>query len=111
MTVTPFFIPGATGPLRATETTYLEMRRHLEVQMGRPPRASRILELWTRRGRVDCITRVGAPDPISGETVLAIFGMGSRQPFVVWRQHGDGTPDSSVEVLGCSAYSVLEFDS
>jgi hypothetical protein len=42
---------------------------------------------------------------------MAIFDLGSRQPFVVcWRPDG-GLRDGACEVLGSSAYSVLEFDS
>ena len=57
------------------------------------------------------MTEVGRPDPLRGGTVMAIFDMGSRQPFVVWRTQGTGTGDGFREVLGCSAYSVMEFDS
>ncbi len=108
--MTSFFLPGATGQVNAIERTYADMRTRIEAKLGHPPRACRILELWTRRGRVDCVTRVGTPDPICGETVIAIFDMGSHQPFVVWRQQGDGTPHDDFDVLGNSAYSVLEFD-
>ncbi|MGO9750810.1 MAG: hypothetical protein ACLP8S_14175 [Solirubrobacteraceae bacterium] len=108
--MTKFFIPGNTGFAWATEDTYSQMRRHLEREMGRAPRTSRILELCTRRGRLDCTTRVGTPDPISGDTVIAIFDMGIHQPFVVWHQHNAGAPDPGFEVLGNHAYSVLEFE-
>ena len=43
--------------------------------------------------------------------MLAIFDMGPRQPFVVWRQGEVGIGDGLREVLGPTAYSVLEFDS
>jgi hypothetical protein len=86
------------------------MRLQLERELGRAPRTARILELDTRRGHVDCITRVGTPDPISGDTVIAIFDMGSHLPFVVWHQDSDGTPETCFEVLGNHAYSVLEFE-
>ncbi|HEX8977794.1 MAG TPA: hypothetical protein VF781_14895 [Solirubrobacteraceae bacterium] len=105
--MTPFFIPvdqGQTG-----EDVYQELRRQTEREMGRPPTRRRILELWTRRGKLDCHTRVGAPDPIWGETVTAIFDMGSHQPFVVFRQHPVHPGQHSCEVLGCNAYSVLDF--
>jgi hypothetical protein len=42
--------------------------------------------------------------------VTAIFDMGPHQPFVVWWQNG-GDPDGVRDVLGCNAYSVMEFDS
>ena len=108
--MTKFFIPGAADHARATESTYREMRRTLELEMGRAPRTSRILELCARRGRLDCVTRVGTPDPISGDTVIAIFDMGSHLPFIVWHQDKDGTHRPGFEVLGRHAYSVLEFE-
>jgi hypothetical protein len=77
--------------------------------MGRPPSRRRIMELWTRRGNLDCITTVGAPDPISGDIVTAIFDMGPHQPFVVYLQHPGMPPEECCEVLGCSAYTVSEF--
>ncbi len=111
--MTAFFIPGISddGDRRAVEHAYSDMRRRLELDLGRRRRANRIAKLWTRRGSLDCMTEVGQPDPLRGGTVMAIFDMGSRQPFVVWRQSHDGTADACREVLGCSAYSVLEFDS
>ena len=51
-----------------------------------------------------------APDPLRGDTVIAIFDMGQRQPFVVCRQQRPGSRDGMREILECSAYSVLEFD-
>ena len=56
------------------------------------------------------MTVVGRPDPLRGGTVMAIFDMGPRQPFVVWREADRSTGGGSREVLGWSAYSVLEFD-
>jgi hypothetical protein len=67
--------------------------------------------LWTRREGVDCITEVGARDPLRGGTVIAIFDMGPHRPFVVWWRPDGGVPDGVREILGCNAYSVLEFDS
>jgi hypothetical protein len=107
--VTAFFIPGLNSDASAVEHAYADMRRQIEVAMGRKPRERRISSLWTRRGSVDCITEVGRDDPLRGGTVMAIFDMGNHQPFVVWwRPHG--VPDGVREVLGCNAYSVVEFD-
>ena len=102
-----FFIP--TGAGEAGEHSYQQLRQQTEVRMGRPPSRRRIMELWTRRGSLDCVTAVGAPDPISGGIVTAIFDMGAHQPFVVYRQNGGDSEQQSCEVLGCNAYSVLEF--
>ena len=104
-----FFVPGQQG--QSAEETYQTLRKQTEQRMGRPPSRRRIAEIWTRRGNVDCVTRVGAPDPISGEIVTAIFDMGSHQPFVVCRRHPGHHPEQSCEVLGCNAYSISEFSS
>jgi hypothetical protein len=106
----PFFIPGIAGDNRFVEEAYGGMRRQIEVEMGRPPSSRRILSVWTRRGNVDCITEVGRSDPLRGGTVIAIFDMGSHQPFVVWWQQDSDGHQQAREVLGCNAYSVLEFD-
>jgi hypothetical protein len=108
--VTAFFIPGVSDDTSAAELAYGDMRRQIELDLGRRPTARRILQLWTRRGSVDCVTEVGRPDPLRGGIVMAIFDMGPRQPFVVWRHPGAGVRDGTREILGCSAYSVLEFD-
>ena len=108
--MTTFFIPGIADDSRAAESAYGQMRQRTELDMGRRPSSRRILSLWTRRGTVDCVTRVGSRDPLRGGTVIAIFDMGPREPFVVWWQERPGSGDGVQEVLGCSAYSVLEFD-
>ncbi len=105
----PFFIPTGEGPVG--ERTYQQLRRQTELEMGREPSPRRIMELWTRRGNLDCVTAVGAPDPIWGGIVLAIFDMGPRQPFVVYREHASDPQQQSCEVLGSNVYSVSEFGS
>jgi hypothetical protein len=107
--VTAFFIPGLSESTSATERTYADMRSLVEREMGRRPNARRIVRLWTRRGSTDCVTEVGRRDPLLGGTVMAIFDMGARQPYVVWWQP-DGVHDGVREILSSSAYSVLEFD-
>ena len=102
-----FFIPDRQG--QSAEDIYQELRRRTELSMGRMPSQRRIMELWTRRGHVDCITTVGAADPICGEIVTAIFDMGPHQPFVVYREDPANPLEQSCEVLGCNAYSISEF--
>ena len=108
--MTAFFIPGIAEDSPTREDVYGGMRRQIEIETGRRPSSRRILSIWTRRGNVDCVTRVGRRDPLRGGTVLAIFDLGVRQPFVVWWVGDAGTGDGVREVLGSSAYSVLEFD-
>ncbi len=105
--MTCFFTPMGDG--NVGERSYQDLRLEVESQMGRAPTSRRIMELWTRRGSRDCVTTVGLPDPIRGETVTAIFDMGPHQPFVVYRRHAIDPARQICEVLGCSAYSVSEF--
>ena len=109
--MTPLFIPGVSEDGSLVEDAYRHMRNQVELDMGRRPNDRRILQIWARRGSVDCITEVGLRDPLLAGTVMAIFDLGSRQPFVVWWRPDDGWPEGRCEVLGSSAYSVLEFDS
>jgi hypothetical protein len=105
--VTAFFIPGLADAGQATEDAYVEMREGVEADTGLRPCARRILQLWSRRGGVDCLTEVGRPDPITGGTVLAIFDVGPHQPFVVRVVAADG---GISEVLSPHAYTVTEFE-
>ena len=108
--MTTLFVPGIAGDSVAIESAYVDMRRRTELDMGRRPNSRRILSIWMRRGNIDCVTRVGSCDPLHGGTVIAIFDLGPREPFVVWWEREPGTGDGVQEVLGRSAYSVLEFD-
>jgi hypothetical protein len=108
--MTAFFIPGLSGSGRVTEEAYVAMRAAVELDVGRPPSQRRIMQLWSRRGGLDCLTEVGRPDPVHGDIVMAIFDLGRQLPFVVQRQPAVGVPDGIREVLDCRAYSVLEFD-
>jgi hypothetical protein len=109
--VPTFFIPGVGTDPHITERAYGDMRTRVELELGSRPSARRISKLWTRRGRLDCVTEVGTPDPLRGGIVLAIFDMGEHRPFVVWWQPHAGIPAGIREVLGNNAYSVVEFDS
>jgi hypothetical protein len=103
-------MPGIVGDTRSVEDAYREMRRRIELELGRVPSARRIFRLWARRGTVDCVTEVGSRDPLRGGVVIAIFDMGPNRPFVVCRQQEHEGREGIREVLGCHAYSVLEFD-
>ncbi|HTU86035.1 MAG TPA: hypothetical protein VMF57_10705 [Solirubrobacteraceae bacterium] len=108
--MTTLFVPGIADEAIAIETAYGEMRRQTELDMGRRPNSRRILSIWMRRGNLDCVTRVGSRDPLRGGTVIAILDLGPREPYVVWWQREPGIGAGVQEVVGCSAYSVLEFD-
>ena len=109
--MTAFFIPGVANDPSGVEGAYRDMSGVIELEMGRRPNPRRILRLWTRRGSTGCVTEVGSSDPLRGGMVIAIFDMGLHQPFVVWWQPDGGTPAGVREILGPSAYAVLEFDS
>jgi hypothetical protein len=51
---------------------------------------------------------VGLRDPLPAVTVMAIFDLGSCQPFVVWWRPDDGRQEGRCEVLGTSAYSAWD---
>ena len=108
--MTTLLIPGVSEDRRLVEDAYRELRKRVDLDLGRHPNDRRSLRLWTGRGSVDCITEVGLRDPLRGGTVLAIFDMGRQRPFVVWWRPDTGRRDGICEVLGPSAYSVLEFD-
>lgn len=105
--MTAFFIPGHNGAGQATEDAYVQLRDGVEADTGLRPCPRRILQLWSRRGGVDCLTEVGRPDPVTGGTVLAIFDVGPHQPFVVRVVDASG---GVCEVLSSHAYSVTEFE-
>ncbi len=105
--MTSFFVPGLSDTL--AQRAYDTMRTQIERDIGRRPNASRIMRLWTRRGSSDCIIEVGARDPLRGRTAMAIFDLGSHQPYVVWWQ-ADEEREGISEVFPSSAYSVLQFD-
>jgi hypothetical protein len=105
--MTQYFTPA--GAEQAAEDTYQRLRVKTEREMGRAPSQRRIMEIWSRRGRLDCITRVGDPDPIDGAIVTAIFDMGPHQPFVVYRDDPSNPESQACEVLANNAYEVSEF--
>lgn len=107
--MTEFFIPGISGDERSTEAAYHKLRTGIEGDLGHLPCAQRIFRLWTRRGADDCVAEVGRGDALCGGTVIAIFTMGPREPFVVFRQQRPGSRDGSREILDASPSFVLEF--
>lgn len=105
-----FFVPDTGEDEQLAERIYAGLREALELELGARPSGRRIAKLWTRRGGTDCITEVGAPDPLRGDIVLAIFDMGQHQPFVVWTRSPGPAPSDEREILSHHAYSVVEFD-
>jgi hypothetical protein len=104
--MTSFFVPEESAA--GSELAYAEIRRLVTEDTGRAGRVSRILELDGRRGGRDCVTRVGEPDPITGELVLAILDLGPHSPFVVYTRADDGS-DTIHELLRNQVYGTTEF--
>jgi hypothetical protein len=108
--VTAFFIPGISDDAPILEDAYRDLRSRIELETGILPSARLILKVVGAPGSVDCVTEVGERDPFRGGTVIAILDTGPHRPCVVCWQQDLGSRQGVREILGCNAYSVLEFD-
>ena len=80
--MTTFFIPEL-DPLEASaEAVYAGIRQAAKAT-GHSPQQRRIFELSFRRDGVDVEAEVGKPDPIGGQTVLAILDLGRHRPYLI----------------------------
>src|SRR3954454_24556198 len=93
--MTSFFIPGLGKNGCSEEDVYAEFRRAARVTTGHEPREERIFKLSCRRGGHDCEAEVGKPDPVGGETVLAILDLGRLGPYVI----GCGSPHGRIDQI------------
>lgn len=76
------FVPGSR-PGAESARVHAELRTSTEARMGCATRAGVIYALDCRREGADSQTRVGDPDPCTGETVHAIFA--TRDGYtVIW---------------------------
>jgi hypothetical protein len=99
--MTAFFVPD-TPVGEQTRRAYEDLRRHVELTVGQPPRSPRIFKLSCRRGGADRETVVGAHGWAGPEVVHAIFDIGDGY-VVLWR--------GGHEVLSKrQTYSTVEFD-
>jgi hypothetical protein len=100
--VTSFFVPGTDAGTDA-DRAHAAMRAATEARTGRATRPARIYALSCRREGADTETRVGARDPLSGETVRAIFA--NPEGFtVIWQDgHADLDRHSVYEAIPFSA--------
>ena len=105
--MTAFFIPGLERDRASEEDVYADIRLAAEARTGHEPQADRIFKLWSRRGGRDCEAEVGKPDPVSGETVVAIFDLGRHCPYLI----DCGSPDGAVAevIVEKPVYAVTEF--
>jgi hypothetical protein len=66
-----FFVPAAKDSWEA-EAIYQAARKVMESQMG-PLLSTRYYAIYYRHNGAELRTRVGDPDPLIGEKVIAIF--------------------------------------
>jgi len=105
--MTTFFVPALGLDGANAEDAYAGMRRAAQARTGHAPQPDRIFKLWCRRGGVDCEAEVGKPDPVSGQTVLAILDLGRHDPYLIDCGSPDG-PRTQV-IVHKPVYAVTEF--
>ena len=107
--MTAFFIPEL-DPLEASaEDVYAGIRQAAHAETGHSPQERRIFKLWCRRAGVDVEAEVGKPDPLGGQTVLAILDLGRLLPYLVCCGR-PGRPTTQI-IVGKPVYAVTEFTS
>jgi hypothetical protein len=105
--VTAFFIPKLEASQREAERVYAGIREEAHVHAGQPPQPQRIFKLWFRREGVDLEAEVGKPDPVGGDTVLAILDLGRHSPYLI---HCAPSRGSATQMLVSKpVYAVTEF--
>jgi hypothetical protein len=106
--VTAFFIPDSGSGVEA-EAAWARIRRAAEADTGQVPRAVRIFRLSFRHEGTDLDAQVGRPDPVGGETVLAILDLGRESPYLI--QCGTSAAPGRRVLVRKPVYSVTEFSS
>lgn len=107
--MTAFFIPEL-DPLEASaEDVYAGIRQAAHAKTGHRPREGRIFKLWCRRHGVDSEAEVGKPDPVCGQTVLAILDLGRHCPYLI-HCGSRGGPTTQI-IVSKPVYAVTEFTS
>lgn len=105
--MTAFFIPGSGAAVGEAEKTYARIQEGAQAHTGRPPRPLRIFKLSFRHRGADLEAEVGKPDPLGGETVLAILDLGRESPYLI---HCGSSQGSTRQLLVRKpVYSVIEF--
>jgi hypothetical protein len=105
--MTTFFIPQLHLDGASAEDAYAGMRRAAQARTGYEPQADRIFKLWCRRDGVDCEAEVGQPDPVSGQTVLAILDLGRHGPYLI--DCGSPGGQRAQVIVEKPVYAVTEF--
>jgi hypothetical protein len=97
-----FFVPGVEPGEQ--ERAYARLRDEVRAQTDRVPHPRRIFSLDCRLGGRDGQLAVGAPHPVGGADVLAIFDVGGEDRYAVL---ADG--ETGATRLGKHVYAVAEF--
>ena len=105
--MTTFFIPELDARDASEEDVYTGIKEMSETRTGHVPEEDRIFKLWSRRDGVDCEAEVGKPDPVCGETVVAILNLGRRDPYLI-HCGSPGGPITQV-IVEKPVYTVTEF--
>ena len=105
--MTTFFVPGLDAMAADAEHAYSQIRDEASECMGRVPQPERIFKLWFRHEGADLEAEVGKPDPVSGDTVLAILDLGRASPYLIYCRTGAG-PATQMTVSK-PVYDVTEF--
>ena len=105
--MTAFFLPGVDSDDQSAEDVYAGIRSQTHAETGHQPHERRIFRLAFRNKGKDVEAEVGQPDPILGQTVLAILDIGRDRPYVI---HCAGNGATATQVLAARpVYSVTEF--
>jgi hypothetical protein len=105
--MTAFFIPELGLDGVSAEDAYTAIRRAARARTGHVPQGTRIFKLWCRRGGVDCVAEVGKPDPVGGQTVLAILDLGRHSPYLIECCSSSGP--RAQHIVEKPVYAVTEF--
>jgi rhodanese-related sulfurtransferase len=105
--VTAFFVPGLDALAEDAEHAYSEIRDEASASMGRAPQPERIFKLWFRHEGADLEAEVGKPDPVRGDTVLAILDLGRSSPYLIYCRTGAGS--ATQMTVSKPVYDVTEF--
>jgi hypothetical protein len=105
--VTAFFVPELDSGGESAEDVYAGIRSITRSETGYEPQEQRIFRLDFRHEGKDVEAEVGRPDPILGQTVLAILDLGRSRPYVI---HCAGNGAAATQILADRpVYSVTEF--
>jgi len=105
--MTAFFIPGADAPGGDAEALYAGICESAQAETGEHPQPQRIFRLSFRHEGIDVEAEVGQPDPVAGQTVLAILDLGRGSPYLIHCTSRAGSAERVV--VNKPVYAATEF--